>query len=336
MRFLIAGLGSIGRRHLRNLVALGERDIVLYRTGQSTLPDDDLQGFPVEYDLESALGRHPDAVIVSNPTARHLDVAIPAARAGCHLLIEKPVSHSMARTDELRRAAADGGARILVGYQYRFHPALRQVGEWLEAGGIGEIVTAHAEYGEFLPGWHPWEDHRLGYSARRDLGGGALLTLSHAVDTLLWLLGPARLVAARTRVIPEIAADVDSVATLLLEFEGSVTGTVGMDYLRTPKTHRLEVVGTRGSATWDEGSGTAVLRRPPDAAEMRVAPPAGYDRNDLFMAEMAHFLRIARGEEDSRCPLDEGLRTLRLVSDALNASWTRIAGDPPRTEEEAG
>ena len=82
MKFVIAGLGSIGRRHLRNLVDLGERDIILYRTHHSTLPDDELVGFPVETELEAALSHKPDAVIISNPTALHLDVAIPSARAG--------------------------------------------------------------------------------------------------------------------------------------------------------------------------------------------------------------------------------------------------------------
>ena len=73
MKFLIAGLGSIGRRHLRNLVSLGERDILLYRTHRSTLPEDELAPFPVETDLEAALAHQPDAVIVANPTALHLE-----------------------------------------------------------------------------------------------------------------------------------------------------------------------------------------------------------------------------------------------------------------------
>ncbi|MBI2330734.1 MAG: Gfo/Idh/MocA family oxidoreductase [Chloroflexi bacterium] len=89
MKYLIAGLGSVGRRHMRNLVALGEMDIVLYRTHKATLPDDELAGYPVETDLAEALKRHkPDAVIISNPTSLHLDVAIPAAEAGCAILLD--------------------------------------------------------------------------------------------------------------------------------------------------------------------------------------------------------------------------------------------------------
>ncbi len=102
MKFLIVGFGSIGRRHLRNLQALGEHDILLYRTHHSTLPEDEIAGIPVETDLQAALAHKPDAVIIANPTALHLGVAIPAAEAGCALLIEKPISHDLAGTAELK------------------------------------------------------------------------------------------------------------------------------------------------------------------------------------------------------------------------------------------
>jgi predicted dehydrogenase len=95
VKFLIAGLGSIGRQHLRNLISLNERDIVLYRTHRSTLPDDELSDFPIVTELEDGLSLEPDAVIIANPTSMHLEIAIPAARAGCHLLLEKPVSNSL-------------------------------------------------------------------------------------------------------------------------------------------------------------------------------------------------------------------------------------------------
>ena len=172
MKFLIAGLGSIGRRHLRNLLALGERDILLYRTHHSTLPDDELADFQTETSLEAALAHQPDAVIVSNPTALHLQVAIPAARAGCHLLLEKPVSHSLEGIAELRAAVQRSGSRVLVGYQFRFHPGLAESRE--PAPGRSDrssAVSARAHWGEYLPGWHPWEDYRQGYSARPTWAG---------------------------------------------------------------------------------------------------------------------------------------------------------------------
>ena len=119
MKFLIAGLGSIGRRHFRNLIALDERDIVLLRTRKATLPNDELAGYPVETDLTEALQKHkPDAVVVANPTSLHLDIAIPAAEAGCHILLEKPVSHSLEGLDVLQKTAERMGSKILVGFQF--------------------------------------------------------------------------------------------------------------------------------------------------------------------------------------------------------------------------
>ncbi|RPI47747.1 MAG: gfo/Idh/MocA family oxidoreductase, partial [Chloroflexi bacterium] len=137
MKFLIAGLGSIGRRHFRNLIALGEKNIVLLRTRKATLPDDELADYPVETDLTEALQKHkPDAVIVTNPTSMHLGVAIPAAEAGCHILLEKPVSHSLERLDVLQKAAEKSGSKILVGFQFRYHPTLNKARELIESNAL--------------------------------------------------------------------------------------------------------------------------------------------------------------------------------------------------------
>jgi predicted dehydrogenase len=117
---------SIGRRHLRNLCSLGEQDSLVYRTRRATLPDDELAGLPVETDLARTLDWKPDAVIVANPTALHLDVAIPAAEAWCAILLDKPVSHSLAGLDKLTDIAKHCGSRILVGFRFRFHPTLQK------------------------------------------------------------------------------------------------------------------------------------------------------------------------------------------------------------------
>jgi len=114
MKFLIAGFGSAGRRHMRNLIALGEQDIILYRSGHSTLPLDELKSFPVYTNLHSALEEKPDAVIIANITSAHLDVAIPAAHQGCHILMEKPISQSMDGLDDLQSALKKGGGKLLM------------------------------------------------------------------------------------------------------------------------------------------------------------------------------------------------------------------------------
>jgi predicted dehydrogenase len=331
MKFLIAGLGSIGRRHLRNLVALGEDDILLYRTHQATLPEDDLAGFPIETDLRLALAHNPEAVIISNPTALHLDVAIPAAKCGCHLLIEKPISHSIARVEELEQAVQLNGVKVLVGFQFRFHPGLRQVKKLLEEGAVGEPLSARAHWGEYLPGWHPWEDYKQGYAARPELGGGVVLTLSHPLDYLRWLLGEvATLYAFTSRTGLNIP--VEDMAEVGMRFESGLLASLHLDYIQRPPSHTLEIICTQGTLRWDNADGTVrVARAAPDgktSSWQEYPPPGGFERNSMFLDEMRHFIQVVRGEAEPLCTLQDGVMALRLALAARQQQRVQFSPDP--------
>jgi predicted dehydrogenase len=322
MKFLVAGLGSIGRRHLRNLQALGEKDILLFRTHQATLPDGELNGYPVETDLGRALQFKPEAVIIANPTALHLSVAVPAAEAGCHLLIDKPVSNTLEGLDELKTALTRGGGKVLVGFQFRFHPGLQRIKELLGEQAIGRPLSVRAHWGEHLPGWHPWEDFRQSYAARPELGGGAVLTLCHPLDYLHWLIGEAETLWAFTS-RHGLGLEVEDTAEIGLRFKDGTLGSVHLDYVQRPTRHTLEIVGTEGTITWDNASGTVRLSQPArnGAGEGSQAfpLPAGFERNSMFLAEMSHFRQVARGECEPICPLDDGLYALKLALAALRS-----------------
>ena len=248
-RVLIAGLGSIGRRHFNNLRALGCTDFVFYRTYQSTLDDPQTGDWPTVSDLDEALATRPRIAVISNPTAKHLEVATAAARAGCHLLVEKPLSHSLAGCQELAEVARQRKLTVMIGCQFRFHPLLVSLRRQLFEGRIGQVLGARAEWGEYLPDWHPWEDYRKSYSARGDLGGGVVLTLIHPLDYLYWLFGPVRQVQASIRSVPSLqTAAGDDWAEIMLDFESAVVAQVHLDYVQKPPVHTLCVWGDRGRA----------------------------------------------------------------------------------------
>lgn len=313
MKFVIAGLGSIGRRHLRNLRALGENDILLLRTGRSSLPDDELTGLPTVNELREALASRPQAVIISTPTSLHLDIAIPAAEVGCHLFLEKPISNSMERVDELRAAVRRGGGQVYVGFQFRFHPGLRLIHRLLDEGVIGRVASARAHWGEYLPAWHPWEDYRSSYAARADLGGGVILTLCHPLDYLRWLMGDVEAVWALAGKLGELDITVEDTAEIGLAFQNGALGSVHLDYLQRPPAHHLEIIGAWGTLRWNNADGAVHLFRA-GRREAEVFPaPDGFERNDMFLEEMKHFVSVVRGEEQPACTLEDGVRALQIA-----------------------
>lgn len=323
-KFLIAGLGSIGRRHFRNLIALGVKDIILLRSHHATLPDDELAGYPVETDLPTALKKHrPEAVIVANPTALHLEIAIPAAQAGCSILLEKPISHNLEQVDELVRVLEKGGGRLLVGFQFRFHPGLIRTKQLITEGEIGRIISAHVHFGEYLPAWHPWEDYRTGYAARADLGGGVVRTQSHALDYLPWLVGKVESVWGFTGHLSDLEVDVDDTAKIGLRFENKALGSLHLDYNQQPPSHHFEIIGTKGSIQWNLSDGAVRIYRAtsPEGGKtdehgkwQEYPLPAGWERNVMFMDEMRHFVAMVREQIQPACSLEDGIRVMKLIN----------------------
>ncbi len=316
---MVAGLGSIGRRHARVLRALDPgRTVRLYRSGHGAPLTGRLARLPVEHGLDAALGHDARGVIVANPTALHLPVTLQALRAGCHVLLEKPIAHSLEGLDALVEQAA-WSRRILVGFQWRFHPGLRAVKRWLDEGRVGEVVHARAYWGEWLPGWHPSEDYRRGYAARADLGGGVLLTLCHPFDYLRFLLGEVDSVSAESAHRSGLELDVEDVALVTLRMRSGALASVALDYARRPAAHALRVTGRRGVIAWDGRSGVARLRSATGRGA-RVTPPPGFTRARLFRAQMRHWLACVDGGARPACTLDDGMAALRVVVAAKQAA----------------
>ena len=315
MKFLIVGFGSIGRRHFRNLLALRETDILFYRTHQSTLEDSELTGYLVEPDLESALAQEPDAVIIANPSAYHLDVAISAARQGCHILLEKPISNSMSRVDELSKVVQMSGSRVLVGFQFRYHPNLNKIKALLENQKIGRVLSFRSHWGEYLPSWHPWEDYRDSYAARKDLGGGVLLTLCHNFDYLPWLFGETRVHSALLGYNSGLGIDVEDTADVSLVCDKKIYGSLHLNFTQMPGKHYLEIIGSSGSIYWDyyQNRVDLYIINPNGALKKEIfSAPDGFGRDDLFIQEMKHFIDMINGNADPICSLADGIKALEL------------------------
>lgn len=316
---LIAGFGSMGRRHLRNLRALGQKKFVLYRTDKSILPHDETLDIPAEYDLTKAFAHKPVATIITNPTALHMPVAFAAAKTGSHIFIEKPISHNLDGIKELRRLVKKKDLIVQVGFQFRFHPGLRRIKRLVEENAIGQIVSVQAHWGEYLPGWHPWEDYHQSYSAKKELGGGVLLTLCHPFDYLRWLIGEVAGVSAAQSKNGGLGIDVEDSADVLLYFISGIIGNVHINYVQRPTEHFLRIIGQNGIIHWNNSDGL-VKRHSQDHKKWKTFPvPEKFDRNTMFVDEMHHFLSCISENKKPLCTLSDGIEALRIVLTAKNS-----------------
>ena len=321
MRILIQGAGSIGQRHYRNAHALGHEAAFLRSTSnrrqfvQKFYDEEQEHGRPViEFSsLDQACAEwKPEALVVATPNHLHLEHALAAANAGLHILIEKPLHSKEEGLDELEKITTQKNLTALVGYNLRFHPLLKKVHGLIYRGEIGRILSATVEVGEAIEDWHPWEDYCDTYAPYIETGGGALLCFSHDIDYLYWLLGmPNKVVSGGGKVTPLLGNAEDLVQGLWMYADGK-TASIHIDYFQRPKVRTLKVIGTEGSIQWD-AYGKLIHTDRSTGTLSSEEVPEGFERNDMFIEELRHFVACTEGKEHPLISIREGREVLGIV-----------------------
>jgi predicted dehydrogenase len=325
MKYLLIGLGGIGQRHARNLRTLHGAgcDLIAYRVrGGGAVLSDTLQvdrpsGIEERYgirafgNLEAALEQRPDAALICNPTSMHMAAAIAAAEAGCHLLIEKPLSHTMDGVDRLEAAVRKSSLVCMIAYQLRFHPCLRLAKRLLVDGAIGRAIACRATVGEYLPGWHRYEDYRQMYASKRDLGGGVVLSQIHEIDLMYWLFGRPKQVVSVGGHFSDLEIDVEDVASTLLSYDGMVAH-LHQDYLQQPPVRQIEIIGSAGKMFIDlRAASLQAFGRDGEATTAASFPEL--ERNSMFLEELTCFTQAIRTGSPVCVDLDAGRQSLEIA-----------------------
>jgi predicted dehydrogenase len=318
VRILIAGAGSIGRRHLGNLQSLGEDDLLVLRSHAVPVPG--AETVPVVTDLEQALAAKPDLVLVCTPAPDHLTVALAALEAGCHLFVEKPLSDSWEGVEELQARVRAAGRLGMAGFDLRFDPGLRRAAALIAGGALGRVMSVHAQVGQYLPDWRPDTDYRKGVTARSDLGGGVILELVHELDLVAWLAGPVTEVGCFAQRVSELEMDAEDLAVMTLRFASGALGTVHLDCLDRIPVRIARVSGSDGSLVWDGLARTLDWRCA--GGEGQRYEWSGVDRSARFVEEMRCLLGCVRDGGSPPVDLEGAAATLRVALAARRAAET--------------
>jgi predicted dehydrogenase len=298
-RVAVLGLGSIGRRHLENLRLLGCEAVGYSRSGRGGALSS----------LDAVLEWAPDAVVVATPTSEHASGLAWAVERGLHAYVEKPIAADSEGVADVLAAAERESLTVAVGYNLRFHPALVAIRDAVRLGRLGRLLTVRAEVGQHLADWHPGEDFRTSYVARKELAGGAVLTLSHELDYVRWIAG--EIVSIETTMLDEspLEVDVDVAAELVCRHASGTLSSVHVDLLDRSYNRRSRWVGEAATVEWRWGEPAVLL---PGGEELWSDP--AFDLAETYRDALRDFLAcVASGEKPRTDGLD-GLRVLALTT----------------------
>ncbi|MBU1819940.1 MAG: Gfo/Idh/MocA family oxidoreductase [Bacteroidetes bacterium] len=313
---LIFGAGSIGERHLSILQKLGYTNLWVYRQRNLPLRTLDAHGLRILTDLDQLGGVQPRAAIICTPTAQHLAQTRWCVQRGIPMLVEKPLSHSFEGLDELRQDLAVRPGLIQVAYMLRYHPFFQKIKEMTATGALGRLLSMQTYWGEYLPDWHPWEDYRESYAARRELGGGVALTLSHDLDLANWLAGSAvQSWHTLKNYNSELKINVESGADVSIAYANGLTAHCHLNFHERVPRRWYRFVFAEGSVEVDYLRATWTLERPGQREVQDIS--ASFERNQLFEAQTRDFFQriiTAKFTDTSTHTLDESETILGMCS----------------------
>lgn len=316
MRVLVVGLGSIGRRHIRNLKRIDPAiQVVVWRRACSAdgLGDMALSIDKVVTSFDEVLLARPDAAIVTNPAPLHTETGLILAREGVHLFIEKPLSNTIDGVHALLDLCRERSLVLMTGYNFRFYKPLQIMREALVEGRIGRVMAVRAEAGQFLPEWRPTSHYRQGISGRQELGGGAVLELSHELDYVRWLVGEVKAVSARIGHLSDLEIDVEDVAEIILQFTNGAIGSVHLNMVQRPATRSCRIIGTGGTLTWDWACHRVQWFSADTNGWSDLHLGENLDPNGMYVDELRHFLDCLQGQATPVVSAEDGRRPLEIA-----------------------
>lgn len=329
-RAAIIGYGSIGRRHLNNLTALGVKEIVALRSGKANQREIEAEVEVSEVtSWDDVLAFKPDVAIISNPTSLHLDAikqCVPHVRG---IFVEKPLLHSLDGLQELLYEIRERKVVTFVGHNLQFHWITKFLQDWLTLQPVGEPLVFQCQVGQWIEDWHPAEDYRQAYYSRRDLGGGAALSLIHEVHLATELLGPAKRVSAFFPESDRLQLDVDVIADFMIEHVSGATSQIHLDLIQKPAHRSGTITCETGWARYDFITQTLTANPEGKPVEQNMQPDADA-MAQTYRAEMEAFLDAVReGKVRHEHDFRHATQSLAVVDTARVAAATNSVVELP-------
>lgn len=312
-KILIVGLGSIGKRHLKNILSLGYENVSLVRRNAKILKE--FPSLKVYKSISNACETNNfNTVIISTPTSNHFKDFIEASNNNISkIYIEKPICYTLEEAQKIQEVTKQKKIDVVIGYDLHFDLGLQKVQELLSYKVIGKVCFFKVEVGQYLPDWRPNEDYRKGMSAKKDLGGGVMLDLIHEFDYTNWIFGPIIKIFGKNSQISNLEIETEDTSLNIVETKTGILGLISLDYLQKELSRTCKIIGDKGTIIWNYKE-SKVMWMSHEDTKWKSFRYDFVERNDRFMTIIKTFLEANFNNLDTRLTkVKEATVSLKMV-----------------------
>ncbi len=320
---LIIGVGLIGQRHIRNLKHIGINKIIALRSKKGHYQKLPKELGVIEIDSWEAACRHqPDVAIISNSSNLHLEVAVEAAKQVKGIFIEKPLSHTLDGCQELIKQLQSDTVVSFVGFNMMFHPIVKNIIKYSNENDLGNIINIQCQVGQWLPDWHPYEDYKNTYYARKDLGGGVALTMIDEVHLALELAGLPLHVYGEISKYEKLDLDVDVCSDMTIKHKTGAVSQIHLDYLQQPAHRNGTVTFERGWLSYDYNKRELIGQKGKQEPSLIWHDPED-DFNQMYINQIQEFVRyVEEGRMSHKFDGKTSIESLKVVDAHFKSDLT--------------
>lgn len=331
MNILILGLGSIGQRHLRNLRKI-DKKINFYAVRKKFFtPHLDNKNKVIKGDIKKKYNImylknldqinkdqfSIDAAFICTPSKFHIEEAIWLAKNNINIFVEKPLGDSFRNLDKLKKLLRKkSNLKHMMGYQLKFNPIILKLKDLLSKKIIGDIYYVNIHHGEHINDFHPYENYKHSYAAKKSLGGGVVLTQIHEIDYMLYLFDNYKVItkSSISTKVSDLQIDVEdtlSAQFILRDRKRNLICQLHTNFYEKPKRRQINIIGKKGKIFCDLNKGIINVFR--NGKERKIL--FNFDRNKIFMKQVKYFLNCIKKNKKVSSKLDviSGAKSLELA-----------------------
>ena len=327
MKFLIVGLGSMGKRRIRNLQDLGEQDLIGFDVNKDRLDECSKKyGIPTFSDISEAIKEKPDAMVISTPPDLHMKYADIALENEIHFFTEASVM--IEKMEEVIEKLKTSKIFGIPSSTMRFHPFVLQIKKILEDNFIGKPLAFLHHTGQYLPDWHPWEDYREFYVSKKETGACREI-VAYDLVWITFLFGKIYKVSGIKKKISNLETDIDDMYNILLSFENNIQGSLTIDVLSRVPYIQMKIIGENGNIAidWIDGD---LSYYTPEKGWQKVVVDTGknlekYIRpEDMYKDELESFIDVIKSKKEIPYSFEDDLQILKILESVEKSSDENI------------